>query len=439
MLFKVEIRIPMPIYHKSFIIVLLCKTLLIAQSLSLDQIQINLLTNPPNTGDPNLREATILDLDNILKHDSSRTSPDVCDFYNFMMAKVSSELQDTVTSGITIWMMYNHGMVIKSPQVVFAFDLVDGYSGWTQQLPSELITEIDVLFISHWHGDHYDYSIANTVIVNGGDVVVPSEDTYITGSIPMAPGDSIMISGLQIKAHYGLHSTALRIYEVTTTTGFKILHTGDNQTSDVLPIVENIDVLLLNAWVNESGSTSAVIGMRNCINALNPAVMIPGHIQELAHAYNPGNPTSRVPYEWAYEVDDVSLNSDVEVMAWGERYFLSEVVISISDQKSDLELPRHFTLYQNYPNPFNPNTTIHYELPQRSDVRITIYDLLGRKVTTLVSEIQDAGYKSARWDASNDKGQPVSAGVYFYQIKVYDPIAIGAGELVKTKKMEVIK
>ena len=413
-------------YRKSFIIVLLCKTLLIAQSLTLDQIQTNLLTNPPNTGNPNLREVTILDLDNILKHDSSRTSQDVRDFYNFMMAKVSSELQDTVITDISIWMMYNHGIVIKSPQVVFAFDLVDGYSGWTQQLPSELITQIDVLFVSHQHMDHYDYSIANTVIANGGNVVVPSEDTYVTGSIPMAPGDSIMISGLYIKAHYGLHSTALRIFEVTTATGFKILHTGDNQTSNVLPIVENIDVLLLNAWVNESGLTSAVIGMRNCINALNPVVMIPGHIQELAHAYNPGNPTSRVPYEWAYEVDDVLLNSDVEVMAWGERYYLSEVVISISDQKSDLELPRHFGLYQNYPNPFNPTTTIQYDLPEQSHVTIAIYDLLGRQVTTLVNQAQSAGFKSIQWDATN-----VSSGMYFYQIK--------AGDYVQTKKMMVLK
>ncbi len=423
----------MLLYHKSIIILLLCKTVF-AQSLTLDQIQTNLIAHPPNTGNPNLREDTILDLDGILKHDSSRTSQDVSDFYNFMMAKVSSELQDTVINDISIWMMYNHGMVIKSPQVVFAFDLVNGYSGWTQQLPSELITQIDVLFVSHRHLDHYDSSIANSVLVNGGNVIVPSEETYITGCIPMAPGDSILISGLQIKAHYGLHSSALRIYEVTTTTGCKFVHTGDNQTSDILPTVDNLDVLLLNAWVNESGSTSAVIGMRNCINALNPTVMIPGHIQELYHDYNPGNPASRVPYEWAYEVDDVVLDSDVEIMAWGERYNLSEVVISISDQKSDLKLPQYFAVSQNYPNPFNPITTIRYELPRRSNVQITIYDLLGREVTTLVSEIQNAGYKSIQWDATS-----VASGMYIYQLRVHDPDAIGAGDFVQTRKLVVLK
>ncbi|MBC8401810.1 MAG: T9SS type A sorting domain-containing protein, partial [Candidatus Marinimicrobia bacterium] len=91
--------------------------------------------------------------------------------------------------------------------------------------------------------------------------------------------------------------------------------------------------------------------------------------------------------------------------------------------------------------------TIQYELPQRSDVQITIYDLLGRKVTTLISQTQDAGFKSVIWDASNSKGQPVSAGVYFYRIKVYDPDAIGAGDpstgsgqsFVQTRKMVLLK
>ena len=80
----------------------------------------------------------------------------------------------------------------------------------------------------------------------------------------------------------------------------------------------------------------------------------------------------------------------------------------------------------NYPNPFNPITTIQYELPQRSAVQIAIYDLLGREVITLVSEIQDAGYQSVQWNASN-----VPSGMYFYQIRV--------GDQVQTKKLLLLK
>ena len=96
-----------------------------------------------------------------------------------------------------------------------------------------------------------------------------------------------------------------------------------------------------------------------------------------------------------------------------------------------VSIPTAYSLYQNYPNPFNPITTIQYDLPNRSDVQITIYNLLGRDVATLVSENQDVGYKSVQWDATNNAGQPVSAGMYFYQIR--------AGEFVLTRKMILIK
>jgi len=94
--------------------------------------------------------------------------------------------------------------------------------------------------------------------------------------------------------------------------------------------------------------------------------------------------------------------------------------------KEEYIIPSKYSLNQNYPNPFNPTTTIQYELPQRSDVQITVYDLLGRQVTNLVSETQEAGNKSIQWDATN-----VSSGMYFYQIR--------AGEFVETKKMVVLK
>jgi len=101
----------------------------------------------------------------------------------------------------------------------------------------------------------------------------------------------------------------------------------------------------------------------------------------------------------------------------------ASIATSVTDNDGS---PFTFALHQNYPNPFNPVTTIQYELPQRSDVQITIYDLLGRKVTTLLSETQDAGFKSVQWNATN-----VSSGMYFYQIK--------AGDYVQTRKMVVLK
>ena len=71
----------------------------------------------------------------------------------------------------------------------------------------------------------------------------------------------------------------------------------------------------------------------------------------------------------------------------------------------------------NYPNPFNPVTKLRYTIPKNSLVSIIIYDMLGRQVKTLVNQTQNAGYASVIWDATNDYGKPVSAGIYLYQIQ----------------------
>jgi predicted outer membrane repeat protein len=103
------------------------------------------------------------------------------------------------------------------------------------------------------------------------------------------------------------------------------------------------------------------------------------------------------------------------------------IILSISSEL----LPVTYILHQNYPNPFNPVTTLRYDLPENNLVNITIYDMMGRKVKTLVNQTQDTGYKSVVWDATNDYGKPVSAGIYLYQIQ--------AGEYISTKKMVLLK
>ena len=90
-----------------------------------------------------------------------------------------------------------------------------------------------------------------------------------------------------------------------------------------------------------------------------------------------------------------------------------------------------FKLIQNYPNPFNPITSLTYELPNNCSVNITIYDMMGRIVKTLVNSSQTAGFKSIQWNATNDKNEPVSAGLYLYTIQ--------AGKYRQTKKMVLLK
>jgi len=100
------------------------------------------------------------------------------------------------------------------------------------------------------------------------------------------------------------------------------------------------------------------------------------------------------------------------------------------DNKSET-FPQGFVLEQNFPNPFNPSTTIDYELPENGLVNIKIYDITGRQINTLVSSHQYSGYKSIQWNATNNHGERVSAGIYLYIIQ--------AGEFVQTKKMVLLK
>ncbi len=94
-------------------------------------------------------------------------------------------------------------------------------------------------------------------------------------------------------------------------------------------------------------------------------------------------------------------------------------------------IPDEFALHENYPNPFNPTTQIRFDLPEMSNVNLTIYNMLGQRVKAFNMESAPAGYHALTWNATNDLGSPVSAGVYLYQLQTK--------EFVKTKKMVLLK
>lgn len=106
-------------------------------------------------------------------------------------------------------------------------------------------------------------------------------------------------------------------------------------------------------------------------------------------------------------------------------------VASVITPKIGYETPDVFELSQNYPNPFNPETEISYILPNACQVDLSVYNLLGQKVRTLVHEFQSAGLKNVKWDGKDENGLNVASGVYFYKIK--------AGEFTESKKMMMLR
>ena len=144
-------------------------------------------------------------------------------------------------------------------------------------------------------------------------------------------------------------------------------------------------------------------------------------------------------YEYATLMTNLNLprwNMEYIIEASDEEFtILSEAGEFVFDNTSlSIEngiLPKEFALYQNYPNPFNPITSLRYDLPNDGLVNITIYDMMGRVVKTLVNGSQTAGFKSVQWNASNNRNEPVSAGLYLYTIQ--------AEEFRQTKKMVLLK
>jgi hypothetical protein len=125
------------------------------------------------------------------------------------------------------------------------------------------------------------------------------------------------------------------------------------------------------------------------------------------------------PYR--YNFDEIRSNSEFIL----ENFFFESKIAGIDDVE-EMSIPKTYTLYQNSPNPFNPSTVISYQLSVISEVELDIYNILGEKVTTLVSEKQEAGYHVIKWNASG-----LTSGIYYYRIK--------AGNFQDVKKMILLK
>ena len=99
--------------------------------------------------------------------------------------------------------------------------------------------------------------------------------------------------------------------------------------------------------------------------------------------------------------------------------------------EDNASIPAKFVLDQNYPNPFNPITSISFALSEESIISIKVYNSLGDEIKTLINEFRPMGQHQINWNGTNNTGEIVSGGTYFYQLKV--------GDFTQTQKMVLLK
>ncbi|MFH2036867.1 MAG: T9SS type A sorting domain-containing protein [Candidatus Zixiibacteriota bacterium] len=143
------------------------------------------------------------------------------------------------------------------------------------------------------------------------------------------------------------------------------------------------------------------------------------------------NLTIRAEPDFAYQANDSTI-----YLAGGKYDYTAfllkmQIDFTLDTDPDSIMLPTSFSLSQNHPNPFNPSTMIEYSLPTRSPVKISIYNILGQKVTTLVDETVSAGNHNVIWNGTDKNGQPVASGIYFYRIET--------DQFIDSKKMILLK
>lgn len=145
--------------------------------------------------------------------------------------------------------------------------------------------------------------------------------------------------------------------------------------------------------------------------------------------------SSTINFADSLQIEITMKPGDAGLFHTGSNFIIDDITVdNITGIKSHLQpntLPSTFSLYQNYPNPFNPSTKIKYDLTENSKVRLTVYNILGEKVETLLNNSMDAGEHSVTFDAS-----ALSSGIYFYRI---DSIGESGEEHMVTKKMILLK
>jgi hypothetical protein len=205
-------------------------------------------------------------------------------------------------------------------------------------------------------------------------------------------------SGLSSEWKYSYRSNANTAYEVVVQEG-EVTYEGSTD----IAFLRSMQTLPEN-WIDSPDASSTADVESGGFRDLSHSIRVDAVLAKDIDFNSP----SRSVWEFLY-VDNFS-GSNLTVLVDAE----TGLIVGADDAG---ELPSSLRLDQNYPNPFNPSTTISFEIPAAGTVRLSVFDILGRPVKTLVRGERPAGRHVVVWDGSDDKGKSVSSGIYIYQVE----------------------
>ncbi|MBN1247977.1 MAG: hypothetical protein JXC32_09995, partial [Anaerolineae bacterium] len=284
--------------------------------------------HPPAWPEPAMRRQALFMLDEPLHVLSAPLEPCLNDFLNRRIARAVAEIEgEVVTHGMTLWKLYNHGFIVKTPELTIGFDLHRGPFD-TFQIDAALFDRIlhltQALFISHAHSDHADATAIPRMVALGRPVIVPPglfdgdplENQVTTPERHWKIENHLTLGGadLSYRIYPGHQGSELlnNVVLVTLPGGLSVMHTGDQSNwedfrvwIDRVHTQAEVDVLLPNCWSTD---------LPRLIRGVAPRLVITGHENEMSHPVDHREAFSKT---YGHIVDE---QTPVLVMAWGERY-----------------------------------------------------------------------------------------------------------------------
>ncbi len=298
---------------------------------------------PPNWPEPAARRSALLLLDGVFHDVYAPQRPPVQLFFKTRMRKAVEEIEQTeITNGARIWKLYDHGFVIRTKTATLGFDLIRGKSAHaegfliSEDYMDRLIKQCDVLFISHYHGDHAEEWVAQSFIDLGKPVVAPPEvwkdksiNKFITHlervphtvqTLPVQGGKQIL-EVIVYPGHQG-ENIDNNVSLVKTPEGLSFSHMGDQSNSGDFEWIDEVgnnhavDVLMPNCWTTDIARVA---------KGFNPVLIITGHENEMGHTID-----HREPYWLTYQrkegsdrfggSSEIGYDTPLILMTWGESY-----------------------------------------------------------------------------------------------------------------------